>query len=279
MRSSWWANRAVVAVSSLWVGLLWAHLVRSLWSLSDSSLWDIQVSSLWVWHWLTPSLGPSQLPREYSALNRGLRTHTNTRDVRIFDSVFVIRHFSGIFCYSALFGIWMRICNRIRIDDGYYKKSKNSNLLLTNHIKRICWWGVLRAIWGHQSWGSHRAQHMSFRVGAQRQWGLKIFFWEGESLLLSSTYYSDSYSQIVDPNYLICDYLADFHYSYIPNQNHYCGCLNAKYPLHLGGVKQWLKDDLLNCQLSFTVERTWPGTSAPAVRRLNHLATAPKMLQ
>ena len=31
-----WAHHAVVAVSSLWVGLLWAHRVSSLWSYNDT---------------------------------------------------------------------------------------------------------------------------------------------------------------------------------------------------------------------------------------------------
>ena len=38
---------------------------------------------------------------------------------------------------------------------------------------------------------------------------------------------------------------------------------NAKYPLHLGGVKQWLKEDLLNSSMPW-----WglePGTSVSAV--------------
>ena len=37
-------------------------------------------------------------------------------------------------------------------------------------------------------------------VGAHSDYGPKRFIWEGESILLSSSYYSDSYSQIVDPN-------------------------------------------------------------------------------
>ena len=40
---------------------------------------------------------------------------------------------------------------------------------------------------------------------------------------------------------------------------------NVKHPLHLGGVKQWLKEDLLNSSMPW-----WglePGTSASAVRR------------
>ena len=40
---------SVVAVSSLLVGILWAHRVNSLRSHSDASQWVSQVSSLWVW--------------------------------------------------------------------------------------------------------------------------------------------------------------------------------------------------------------------------------------
>ena len=39
--------------------------------------------------------------------------------------------------------------------------------------------------------------------------------------------------------------------------------LNAKYPLHLGGVKQWLKEDLLNSAMPWLGLE--PGTSASAV--------------
>ena len=82
--------------------------------------------------------------------------YIDSRDVRIFASVFVIWHYSAIFCYSALFGIRQVICNRIRIVYGYHQKYKNSNLLLKIREKRICGCGFLRAIWGHQGLGSHR---------------------------------------------------------------------------------------------------------------------------
>ena len=68
-----------------------------------------------------------------------------SRDVRIFTSVIVIRHYSAIFFYSVLFGILLRFCNRIRIVDGYHRKLKNLNLLLKNlEKKKIC---------GHRSLG------------------------------------------------------------------------------------------------------------------------------
>ena len=47
----------------------------------------------------------------------------------------------------------------------------------------------------------------------------------------------------------------------------------ANYPLHLGGVKQWLKEDLLNSSIPWLGLES--GTSASAIRPFNHLATAP----
>ena len=48
MRSSLWANHAVVTVSSLWVGLLWAHCVSSLWSHSDVTYLPHSVRFRWA---------------------------------------------------------------------------------------------------------------------------------------------------------------------------------------------------------------------------------------
>ena len=73
-RSSQWAHHAVVAVSSLWVGLLWVHQVSSLWSDSDASWWDIhvrtsmiQIQSNWkkVRLILRPNLFATKLPGEH----------------------------------------------------------------------------------------------------------------------------------------------------------------------------------------------------------------------
>ena len=49
VRSSWWAHHAVVAVSSLWAGLLWAHSVGSLWSHCLFLVKIFRMNSLWLW--------------------------------------------------------------------------------------------------------------------------------------------------------------------------------------------------------------------------------------
>ena len=113
--------------------------------------------------------------------------------------LFSIRHYSAIFFYSALFSIRQRICNRIRIVDEYHKMSKNSNLLLTNHAKKDMWVWVESCL-RPSGLGSHRAQQI-FLGGSSGSLRARKVFWEGESTLLSSTYYLYSYSQIVDPNY------------------------------------------------------------------------------
>ena len=83
------------------------------------------------------------------------------RDVRIYASVFIIRHYSAIFCYLVLFGILQRICNRIGIVDEYHWKSKNLNLLLKNNEKKkICGCRSLRVVWSHHGLGSHRPQQI-----------------------------------------------------------------------------------------------------------------------